>query len=120
MFDPAINRDMRDSAITTIYSLDALAGTCKDIRCIVAFDGATAANITPILWMSDPDDTATLNQVYPDLDAGHTHAGARTEVFSLGDVTPYAESRDIAAALAEGALSADGSALQTPLDRIAA
>ncbi len=78
--------DMRDSLITTIFSLLATAGDCKDIKSAVAYDGATAANITPILWMSDPDDPATFNQVYPNLDAGHTHAGAFTEYFALPDL----------------------------------
>lgn len=78
--------DMRDSLITTLFSLLATAGDCKDVKCSPAYDGATAANITHILWMSDPDDPATLDQVYPDLDVGHTHAGARTESFVLPDL----------------------------------
>ncbi len=78
--------DMANIGTITLFSLLATAGDCKDIKCSPAYDGATAANITPILWMSDPDDPATLDQVYPDLDAGHTHAGARTEFFVLPDL----------------------------------
>ena len=47
------------------------------------------------------------------------HVGVGLEVFSLGDITPYAESQDIAAALAEGTLDGHAPSLQTPLDRIA-
>jgi len=47
------------------------------------------------------------------------HVGVGLEAFSLGDMTRYARSADLTAALAEGTLHTAGHALQTPLDRIA-
>ena len=53
-----------------------------------------------------------------DLRDASLHVGVGLEAFSLGDITPYAESRDIAAALAKGASDGRAPSLQTPLDRI--
>ncbi len=60
---------------------------------------------------------ADLNE--PDLHHASLHVGVGLEVFLLGDITPYAESADIVAALAEGTLNGHAPSLQTPLDRIA-
>ena len=54
-----------------------------------------------------------------DMHDASLHVGVGLEVLSLGDITPYAESADITAALAEGTLNSEGDALQTPLDRTA-
>ncbi len=47
------------------------------------------------------------------------HVAVGLEVFSLGDITPYAQCSNIVRALAVGALEGDAAALQTPLDTIA-